>query len=345
MEIDLALNYTATGTDCNAIGHLTGSVKRKTEIGQPMIDETIKRIRMKGGDNPSLIVQMANRSSHIRDDDLSQLRSIPQQIIKPMRNSKDNVAPGKEYERYVNEEINRLPETRISYLWNDVPEKVLVAAGLIGDYNKHRLARKNRKMNMHNNNNDDDQVNSLKDVGIDIIQILKTGEIRFIQCKDYKNTILVGDLAGFWMIMAKHTDKQGIVYHSTNKLSINIKENISERIQFVHKPMPQEPVIEGNGNQPIQLYDYQEPILRLYQEHYKTNVSAVLSLPCGIGKTVLSCFISRESDVVIFISPLKQFAEQNLERYAQYDNNRSCLLIDSDGTRDVEEIKDFIKIH
>ena len=46
---------------------------------------------------------------------------------------------------------------------------------------------------------------------------------------------------------------------------------------------------------------------------------------------------------VIIISPLRQFAKQNLDRYIEYDYKHNYLLIDSDGTRDVKEIKKFIK--
>lgn len=57
----------------------------------------------------------------------------------------------------------------------------------------------------------------------------------------------------------------------------------------------------------------------------------------------MSCFISKEYLLVVFISPLKQFAEQNMQRYKQYDPDREMLLIDGDGTRNINEIIEFIK--
>ena len=60
------------------------------------------------------------------------------------------------------------------------------------------------------------------------------------------------------------------------------------------------------------------------------------------GKTLMSYFISKEHDFVVFISPLKQYAEQNIDKYKQYDPDRQILLIDSDGTRNVDEIIEFI---
>ncbi len=242
----------------------------------------------------------------------------------------NNIEKGKLYENVINTYINTLPQTQISYLWNDVPEQVLFNAGLITDYNKHRLKRKNKII---------DPNNSLKDVGIDIIQIDNNENIIFVQCKNYTNALKVDDLSGFWMMMAQHNEKMGIVYHSVNKLSTNIKENmINDRIKFIHKSIPKTVI-----NNTIKLYDYQEQIIKLYDDYYKQNNKSVLSMPCGTGKTLVSCYISRSYHIVIFVSPLKQFAEQNIDRYKEYDKDRAYLLVDSDGTRDVDTIKKFIK--
>ena len=143
-----------------------------------------------------------------------------------------NLEKGKEYEQFINTYINILPTTQNSYLWQDVPEQVLYNAGLITDYNEHRLKRKNKNVDPDAEENE----NTLKDVGIDIIQVKNEDEIVFVQCKNYKNAIRVEDLAGFWMIMMKHIGKNGAVYHSVNRISINIKENMCDRVQFIHKP-------------------------------------------------------------------------------------------------------------
>jgi superfamily II DNA or RNA helicase len=66
-------------------------------------------------------------------------------------------------------------------------------------------------------------------------------------------------------------------------------------------------------------------------------------LPCGTGKTIIGCYFAKEYECVIIISPLKQFAEQNIKRFNQYTNEFISLLIDSDGTRNVDEIKQFLK--
>ena len=251
----------------------------------------------------------------------------------------NNHEKGKLYEKLINTHINTLPTTLISFLWNDVPEQVLFDADLITDYNKHRLQRKYKNVNSDPN----DPINSLKDIGIDIIQIDKDGHIIIVQCKNYTNSLTIENLGGFSWMMAQHPQNQGIVYHSTDKISRNIKATlVTDRIKFICQPIPK---IKLKLINKIKLYDYQANIVNIYKEYYKTNNKAVLSMPCGTGKTLVSCYISKGYDIVIFISPLKQFAEQNIDRYKEYDPDRHCELIDSDGTREVDEIKNIIKKH
>ena len=46
---------------------------------------------------------------------------------------------------------------------------------------------------------------------------------------------------------------------------------------------------------------------------------------------------------IIILSPLKQFAKQNLECFIKYGFKGNKLLVDSDGERDINEIKIFIE--
>ena len=66
-------------------------------------------------------------------------------------------------------------------------------------------------------------------------------------------------------------------------------------------------------------------------------------MPCGTGKTLTSYLISEYYKEIIIISPLKQFAKQNLDKYIEYGYKNNSLLIDSDGTRDISEVKKFMK--
>lgn len=274
-----------------------------------------------------------------------------------------NLEKGQRYERYINKLLNCDNNTKISYLWKDVPNQVLFDAELITNYNVHRLNMKLRKNNNNNNNkdyNDNEQnCNPLHDFGVDIIQITKTNEIIFVQCKDYTNTLVVSNLSGFFLIMLEHRNKKGIIYH-TNKLSKNIIIHLPENIKHICKPMniiqQDNNIIEKSINnqqdknimisscnyKDIELYNYQKDVINVYELYYKKNNKAILSMPCGTGKTIVSCYIAKKYNIVIFIAPLKQFAEQNIKRFKSYDHNRKALLIDSDGTRDLETINKFI---
>ena len=73
------------------------------------------------------------------------------------------------------------------------------------------------------------------------------------------------------------------------------------------------------------------------------NNKAILSMPCGTGKTYISYLIANKYDKVVMISPLKQFAKQNMERYVQYGRNNTLLLdSDGDGTRNIDKVTEFI---
>lgn len=230
------------------------------------------------------------------------------------------------YEIFINSYLNTLDSTKNSYLWKDIPEFILYQANLITCYNEHRLKRKS------------DKINPLQDIGLDIITVNNNDDIIFIQCKNYTGMVNVACLSGFFMMMANHIDKVGYVYYS-NKITKKVKENVPDRIILEHKPF-ELPQIDTDDN--IKLFEYQKNIVDIYDKFYKTNNRGILAAPCGVGKTLMSCFISKNYDLVVFISPLKQFAEQNMYRYKQYDPDREILLVDSDGSRNVDDIIEFI---
>jgi len=64
-------------------------------------------------------------------------------------------------------------------------------------------------------------------------------------------------------------------------------------------------------------------------------------LPFGTDKTLISYYIAMNYEIVIMITPLKQYAKQNIDRFKIYENDRNSLLIDSDGTRDLKEIYNY----
>jgi superfamily II DNA or RNA helicase len=138
----------------------------------------------------------------------------------------------------------------------------------------------------------------------------------------------------------------GYVYY-TNKLSTNIKcLPPNKRIEFVKQDYVQTNANINDNNFVIdsdKLF-YQTKAKDLGIVHYKTNRRGIISMPCGTGKTYTSYLIAQNiGKQIIFISPLRQFAKQNLDRFVEYGYANNYLLVDSDGERNINKIKKFIK--
>ena len=242
-----------------------------------------------------------------------------------------SIEKGYKYEVFVkNHIINNL--NKEAYLWKDIPEKILIDSKLIHSHNENRLKRKEKLNN-----------NPLIDVGIDILQ-KDEDNFTFVQCKNgYKSGLIIEDLAGFYMQMFNHINVNGHVYY-TSKLSRNITENaINNRIQYI-KLLMNETETKEEVKTEFKPHDYQieasNKIINYFRDNNDNN-KAILSMPCGCGKTFTSYLIANKYDKVVMISPLRQFAKQNLDRYVQYGRTNT-LLLDSDGTRDLDEITEFI---
>uniref|UniRef100_A0A6C0EHT5 Helicase ATP-binding domain-containing protein n=1 Tax=viral metagenome TaxID=1070528 RepID=A0A6C0EHT5_9ZZZZ len=235
----------------------------------------------------------------------------------------DNQIKGYEYEKFINNFLNTKENIKISYLWKDIPEQILFDFGFIKSYNDNRLKRKTNN------------INKLEDIGTDIIYITKEDKCIIVQCKNYSNSVIINDLAGFFFIMCEHIDKIGEIYY-TNQISKKIS---IDRIKCIHKEFNQN-ILENENI--IKPYDYQINIIKIAEEYYKNNISGIISAPCGIGKTLISCKISMSYKIVIMVTPLKQYAKQNIDRFKLYEKDRKSILIDSDGTTCIDQINDFI---
>ena len=64
-------------------------------------------------------------------------------------------------------------------------------------------------------------------------------------------------------------------------------------------------------------------------------------MACGTGKTIVSIEFSKNYKDIIILSPLKAYAQQNIERFLNYESF-SYLKINSSEERDIEEIIKFI---
>ncbi len=243
----------------------------------------------------------------------------------------DSQTKGLLYEIQIRDHIiNKL--NKPAYLWSEIPETLLLEHNIIGSHNEARIKRKSNKDN------------PLIDTGVDVIQI-DDDKLSFVQCKNgYKKGVTMEDLAGFSIMTLTYQNfiNKGYVYY-TNKLSPNILSlPQNDIIEFIKEPFL-EPTKENIINNYEPFY-YQLEALDAFTKWYAINDRGILSLPCGTGKTYTSYLISKAYKQVIIISPLKQFAKQNLDRYIDYGYNiNNTLLVDSDGTRDKKEIKKFIK--
>jgi superfamily II DNA or RNA helicase len=226
--------------------------------------------------------------------------------------------------------INELKKP--AYLWNDTPETILLQHNIIGSHNINRLRRIENK------------INPLQDTGIDIIQIENDDNCSLVQCKNgYKKGLRMEDLAGFNAWMNALDTLKGYVYY-TDKLSINILSlPPNKRIEYVKKSFEQHNSQEINVLEEYKPYVYQQIAVSKFTEYFRDNNRGILSMPCGTGKTMTSYLISKKFKQIILLSPLKEFAKQNLNRYLEYGYENKTLLVSSDGCRDVKEIKQFIK--
>jgi len=220
-----------------------------------------------------------------------------------------------------------------AYLWSDTPENILINVGIIKSHNQNRLIRKDSKENL------------LKDTGIDIIQVDCNTNLNcsLVQCKNgYKKGVTMNDLSGFMCWMAVLDKLKGYIYY-TDKLS-NPINNLpkSTRLEYIKQKYLTNIKKDDNISK-LKPFDYQIKAQENFIKYFQDNIRGILSMPCGTGKTYTSYLISKNYKQIIIISPLKQFAKQNLDRYIEYGYQNNTLLVDSDGERNIDEVIKFIK--
>ncbi len=273
-------------------------------------------------------------------------------------NGTENQIKGAAYELQI---LDLIRQTQPAYLWPHTPETILVENGIIGSHNAARLKRKEERANPLQ-----------QDTGIDIIAMSSETECYLVQCKNgYKQGVSMNDLAGFMCWMASLPDKQGAVYY-TDRLSLNVRTlPIQDRIKYnrvpfdtsylpspisepsTATPSPTITLVSEPANIPIQTsvfkpdpekLEYQQTAKKAAIEYFAENDNGILSMPCGTGKTYTAFLIAQEFPKVFIASPLKEFAKQNLDRFVEYGYPRlTTLLVDSDGCRDPEKIKKFMR--
>ena len=187
-------------------------------------------------------------------------------------------------------------------------------------------------------------LHSHKDIGIDIIQ-LEDNKCSIVQCKNgYTNGLCVDDISGIMMRSNFMRNVNAYIYY-TNCLSRNIRytaklspyvididyNQLSDvandnKIYFVKLPYEDNSVYDIVKTEIIP-YTYQTEAANKFKEHFQTNNRGILSLPCGCGKTYTSYMISSEYSHIIIISPLREFARQNLDRFIEYGYDETITLL------------------
>ena len=202
--------------------------------------------------------------------------------------------------------------------WKDFPEKLMYENNLIKDYDiftKYRY-----------------------DIGADLVAV-KDNKYYFIQCKNYSDTILMENLAGFYFLLYEY-NLTGILYYN-GKLSQRVFDLSTNKIKFINMPFNNSTIdIIENIEKPLIVRDYQ---LEAYKKLLFKN-SCILSLPCGMGKTYTTYLMAKHYNNIIILSPLRYLAFQTLEQYKKYlGSEYSPILISLDGKRKLEDINNYIK--
>ena len=223
---------------------------------------------------------------------------------------------GDNYEYYVLDKIKN--EYDYVWHWKNVPEYVLYKLNIIRDYNifsKYRY-----------------------DIGADIVA-KKDDVYYFIQCKNFKDTIMMDQLAGFYFLLYEY-GLNGILYYN-GKLSQRVKDLSTGKFNFINLPFNNQTfVINKNDKFKLIPKDYQIEAYNTLKSYNRT----ILSMPCGMGKTFTASLFAVNYDNIVILSPLRYLAQQTLINMNNYLNNRyNPILISMDGTRNIEDIIHFIK--
>ena len=223
---------------------------------------------------------------------------------------------GKTYEYFVLDEIKK--DYDKVWHWSDFPEKLMYENNLINDYNifcKYRY-----------------------DIGADLVA-LKDNKYYFIQCKNYNDTILMENLAGFYFLLYEY-NLTGILYYS-GTLSQRVLDLSTNKIQFINLPFNNSTIdIIENIERPLVIRDYQQDAY----DKLLNKKESILSLPCGMGKTFITSLMATHYDNIIILSPLRYLAFQTLENFKKYLGlDYSPILISLDGKRNLDDINSYIK--
>lgn len=219
-----------------------------------------------------------------------------------------NKYKGDQYELFIANYLKNTREYDSVWFWKDIPEKILFEENIITDYATYSLVR--------------------NDIGIDIL-VKKGDDYTYIQCKNYTNSICIVDLSGYFFFKSAYKKNCKVYFNGS----------LSNRIRLMHPNNDEfiNIIYENNQTMPIEILTKNLYIPRDYQleavSMLKEKNRSVVNLPCGMGKTYLSCLLSEDTDNIIFFAPTKELCIQTYGVYRNYFTNHNIVLISGDGTR------------
>jgi hypothetical protein len=136
-----------------------------------------------------------------------------------------NCVKGYEYELYVKKKLRDYYDIAEIYMWEEVPDDLLIVSGIIQSDDLDIIKGKYRRNKYKRNSN------ILLDTGIDIVFTTTDNHIYLVQCKAYNSIISQKHLSGFFRILLdtyiidKNKDIiRGLIVH-TSEISDIIKES------------------------------------------------------------------------------------------------------------------------
>jgi superfamily II DNA or RNA helicase len=230
-------------------------------------------------------------------------------------------AKGYAYEQFVHDQIKISNDFDDVWFFKSTPENIIAKTSLYDSYETYSKYRNS-------------------DIGADLVAV-RNNKVFFIQCKNYDQTISINDLASYYFLLHEH-NLNGVVYYN-GKLSERITDLSKQKVPFINLQFNNQ-LIDNlilKQKQPNNLSpkDYQTEAVECLQNHER----AILSLPCGMGKTFTSSLIATSYPNVVILAPTRTLAEELLFNMYEYlDELYTPILISMDGSRNIEHIKSII---
>jgi len=199
-------------------------------LNENLDDFEVKKIEII--DDTSEIIYESNTDIQEIPEKKSVIKYIDREAYLKEHNIPTKKEIGDIYEIYI---LNYLIEVKKykAWLWNDIPKEEFIKANILNEEDYKIYVDDARKINKNRNKN-----NPLQDIGIDILAKDNDDVYIFIQCKNTASAFVYStNLTGFFMFLASHIDKKGILFY-TGCLNVNIQKYMKNdgRIKFILKP-------------------------------------------------------------------------------------------------------------